>query len=63
MADITIITSGKSKTEAIIKGEIVAWLLENTSKEKAVSVIKAISGVTIHTEREKVIVLDGEVEE
>lgn len=63
MADITIITSGKSKSEAIVKGEIVEWLLKNIPKEKAVSTIKAISGVTIHTEREKVIVLDGEVEE
>ncbi len=52
MNDITIITSGKSKSEAIVKGEIVEWLLKNVSKEKAVSAIKAISGVTIQKEKE-----------
>lgn len=51
MNDITLITSGKSKSEAIVKGEIVEWLLKNIPKEKAVSVIKAISGVTIRKEK------------
>ena len=47
MSDIIIITSGKSKSEAIVKGEVVEWLLKNTSKEEAVFVIKAMGGVVI----------------